>query len=164
MTKRPISITILSWLCIVLGVGGFYLNFEWLVTPATELSGSGPFGMIIHMVDPFAWRIRLYPYVWYSDLHPLAMWLFPAQWLFLAVCGVFMFRGFNWARWLLVAWVGYHVYQSLAHTWFELMFNAVYYVHSSWEAWVHMHVYIAILWIVFTPSANRYFRGEQPAV
>jgi hypothetical protein len=99
----------------------------------------------------------------YSDLHPLAMWLFPAQWLFLAMFGVFMLRGFNWARWMLVAWVGYHTFQSIAHTRFELLFNALYYVHSPWEALAHMHVYIAILCIVFTPSAHRYFRAARAA-
>jgi hypothetical protein len=161
MTKRPISITVLCWLCIVFGVCGFLVNFDWLTTRVTLLL-SAPLGMIIHMREP-AWLTRLYPFVWYSDLHPLAMWLFPAQWLFLAMCGVFMLRGFNWARWMLVAWVGYHTFQSIAHTWFELLFNALYYVHSPWEALAHMHVYIAILCIVFTPSAHRYFRAVRAA-
>src|SRR5262245_29908043 len=105
---RPTPITVLSWLCIVFGVGGFLVDFDWLATPATMNLGSnslGPLRMII--IDPFAWRIGLYPWVSYSDLHPLVMWLFPAQWLFLSVVGVFMLRGFNLARWMLIAWVGY---------------------------------------------------------
>jgi hypothetical protein len=65
--------------------------------------------------DPLTVRYIL-PGSWYSDLHPHAMWLFPAQWFFLALCGVFMLRGLNWTRWILVAWVGYHFFQSLAHT------------------------------------------------
>lgn len=44
---------------------------------------------------------------------PIAMWLFPAQWFFPALCGVFMLYRFNWSRWMLVAWVGYHSYQTL---------------------------------------------------
>ena len=161
MPQRPTSITVLSWLCIVFGVGGFLVNFDDLTTPVTHFA-SNSLGMVTHMRDS-AWLTRLYPYHWYSDMHPLAMWLFPAQWLFLAVCGVFMLYGFNWARWMLVAWVGYHFFQSIAHTWFELMFDVLYYVHSHLEAWVHMHVYIAILCIVFTPSAHRYFRTARAA-
>jgi hypothetical protein len=165
MTNRPISITVLSWLCIVFGVGGYHNNLQlfWLGPSPSLIFDSNPFGMIIHVLDPNAWPISLYPHHWYSDMHPLAMWLFPAQWIFLAVCGVLMLCGFNWVRWMLVAWVGYHFFQSLAHTRFELMFEVFYYVHSPWEAWVHAHVYITILGIMSTPSANRYFRVVQAA-
>lgn len=163
MPQRPTSITVLSWLCIVFGVGGFLVNFDWLTTPVYPLFGSNPLGMIIQMREP-AWLTRLYPYHSYSDMHPLAMWLFPAQWLFLAVCGVFMLYGFNWARWMLVAWVGYHSFQTIAHTRFELMFEVFTYIHSPWESLVYLHLFIAILYIVFRPEASRYFRGAQATV
>ena len=161
MPKRPTSITVLSWVCIVFGVGGFLVNFVDLTTPVTHFA-SNSLGMVTHMRDS-AWLTRLYPYHWYSDMHPLAMWLFPAQWFFLAVCGVFMLRGFNWARWMLVAWVVYHIFQSIAHTRFELMFEVFYILHSPWELLAHMHAYIAILLIVFTPSAHKYFRTARAA-
>jgi hypothetical protein len=64
MTKRPTFITVFSWLCIVFGVGGFLLDLLWMVT-----------------IDPLTGRYH-FPGWWYSDLHPLAMWLFPAQWFF----------------------------------------------------------------------------------
>ena len=96
MPRRPTSITVLSWLCIVFGVCGFLVNFDDLTTPATHF-GSNSLGMVARLRDS-AWLTRLYPYHSYSDMHPLAMWLFPAQWLFLAICGVFMLYGFNWAR------------------------------------------------------------------
>jgi hypothetical protein len=92
------------------------------------------------------------------------MWLFPAQWFFLALCGVFMLRGFNWARWILVACVGYHFFQSLSHTRFELMFEVFYDAHSPWELLAHSLLYVMILYAVFHPVAGRYFRGARAAV
>jgi hypothetical protein len=112
--------------------------------------------------DPVTGRLHL-PGIGYSDMHPLAMWLFPAQWLFLAVCGVFMLYGFNWARWMLVAWVGYHSFHTIAHTRFELMFEVFTYVHSPWESFVYLHMFIVLLYIIFRPEAGRYFRGARAA-
>jgi hypothetical protein len=36
------------------------------------------------------------------------------------VCGVFLLRGSNWARWLALAWMAYHVILSAFHPLFEL--------------------------------------------
>jgi hypothetical protein len=146
MTKRPPSITVLSWLCVVVGVCGVSFLLFWMTWD-----------------DPLTVRYIL-PGSWYSDLHPHAMWLFPAQWFFLALCGVFMLRGFNWARWILVAWVGYHFFQSLAHIRFELMFEVFYDAHSPWELLAHSLLYVMILYAAFHPVAGRYFRGAREAV
>ena len=143
MTKRPPSITVLTCLCIVFGVCGVSFLLFWMTWD-----------------DPLTVRYIL-PGSWYSDLHPHAMWLFPAQWFFLALCGGFMLEGFNWSRWMLVAWVGYHSFQTIAHTRFELMFEVFTYVHSPWETFVYLHLFIAILYIVFRPEAGRYFRGAR---
>lgn len=63
---------------------------------------------------------------------------------FLAVIiGVFLFRGQNWARWLAVAWMAFHVvvsaFSSLAQT----------AVHAAFLA--------LIAWALFAPEARRYF-------
>src|SRR5262249_55353288 len=50
---------------------------------------------------------------------------------------------------------------SIAHTRFELAFEVLYIPHTPWELLAHMHLYIAILLIVFTPSAHRHFRGAS---
>jgi hypothetical protein len=147
MTKRPTSITVFSWLCILFGVVGVYLDIIWMAA-----------------VDPRTGRIHLFPGLGYADMHPLAMWLFPAQWLFLAVCGVFMLFGFNWARWMLAAWVGYHFFQSLAHTRFELAFEILYILHTPWELLPHCMLYATILYVVFRPAAERYFREARATV
>jgi hypothetical protein len=41
------------------------------------------------------------------------------------VGGIFSWRGANWARWLLVAWIAYHVYLSFYHTIPELAMHGV---------------------------------------
>lgn len=40
-------------------------------------------------------------------------------------CGAFVLRGSNWARWLLVVWLGYHVGLSVIHTPFELAVHSL---------------------------------------
>jgi hypothetical protein len=41
------------------------------------------------------------------------------------VGGVFAWRGANWARFLLVAWIGYHVYLSIFHTTEGLIMHSI---------------------------------------
>ncbi len=63
--------------------------------------------------------------------------------------GIFLLRGRNWARWLALAWMAFHVAISLP----ELRQAAV---HSVFRA--------LIAWALFCPPAMRYFRGQtRPA-
>lgn len=62
--------------------------------------------------------------------------------------GVFALRGQNWARWLLLAWMGAHVLISLWHARFELV--------------VHCLVFMAIMYALFRAPAEAYFRGARP--
>jgi formate hydrogenlyase subunit 3/multisubunit Na+/H+ antiporter MnhD subunit len=61
------------------------------------------------------------------------------------LCGVFMLRGRNWARWLLLVWIGYHVALSVLHTPFELV--------------VHSLLFAVVAYFLFRPQAAAYFRG-----
>ncbi|MDQ2776279.1 MAG: hypothetical protein M3Y57_15380 [Acidobacteriota bacterium] len=66
---------------------------------------------------------------------------------FLAIlCGVFMLRGRNWARWLAVAWMAFHV------------------VLSAFDGFhgfaIHCLFCAAIAWLLFRPEAARYFRSR----
>ena len=63
------------------------------------------------------------------------------------LCGVFMLSGFNWARWLLVVWLGYHVILGALHSLFELS--------------VHSLLFAVILYFLFRPPASTYFRGTR---
>ena len=61
------------------------------------------------------------------------------------VCGVFLLRGQNWARWLALAWIAFHVILSAFHAIPELVIHAVFFA--------------VFAWVLFRPEAARYFRG-----
>jgi hypothetical protein len=63
------------------------------------------------------------------------------------VAGLFLLRGHNWARWLALAWMLFHV-----------VFSAF---HSLREFAIHAVICAAIAWALFRPDATRYFRGNQ---
>jgi hypothetical protein len=57
--------------------------------------------------------------------------------------GWFTFRGKSWARWLLLAWIVYHVYISFYHTIDEIA--------------IHVVFGILTLFALFNKKANGYF-------
>jgi hypothetical protein len=61
------------------------------------------------------------------------------------VGGVFAWRGHNWARWLLLTWITYHVVLSFYHTTAELVMHGVLMVVT----------FIAL----FNRKANAYFKS-----
>jgi hypothetical protein len=63
------------------------------------------------------------------------------------LCGVFMLLGHNWARWLAVAWIAFHVALSAFHSLAEFAIHAVFCA--------------LIAWILFRPEAARYFRAAR---
>lgn len=64
------------------------------------------------------------------------------------VCGAFMLRGRNWARWLAIAWMAFHVVLSAFGALRELAIHAV---------------FCAVIgWLLFRPAARQYFRGVAP--
>lgn len=48
------------------------------------------------------------------------------------VCGVFMLLGKNWARWLAVLWLAYHVVLSAFHSVGQTVFHLVLLVVFAW--------------------------------
>ena len=69
--------------------------------------------------------------------------------LLAVIGGVFLLRGHNWARWLLLAWLAFHVALSAWHTPFELIFHAL--------------LFLAIAYLLFRPSAAAYFAASGSA-
>ena len=64
---------------------------------------------------------------------------------FLAVLGgAFLFRGRNWARWLLCVWLAFHVVLSFFHNLFELV--------------MHSLLLAVIGYFLFRPQAAAFFR------
>ena len=65
------------------------------------------------------------------------------------VCGVFLLRGQNWARWLALAWMAFHVILSAFGAFREFAIHAV--------------ICALIAGILFQNAATQYFRGAPIA-
>jgi hypothetical protein len=92
----------------------------------------------------FAYHIREF-----NPRHPFAydiVW--PAFVRLLAVLGgVFVLRGRNWARWLLLAWIAFHVILST--------------FHSLSQTVVHGLLFAVVAYVLFRPRASAYFRNAK---
>jgi hypothetical protein len=73
------------------------------------------------------------------------VWVFALR-LTAIVCGVYMLRGSNWARWLTLLWIGYHVVLSA--------------FHSVQEVVVHALLLAVFAYFLFRPKAREYFRAK----
>ena len=60
------------------------------------------------------------------------------------VAAVFLLRGLNWARWLAVAWIAFHIVLSAFGSVRELVMHAV--------------MAALIVWLLFRPNSTRWFR------
>jgi len=67
--------------------------------------------------------------------------------LFAIVCGLFILRGRNWARWGLLVWIAYHVVLSAFHTLSELI--------------MHSLLFVIVAWFLLRPRAAAYFRARE---
>jgi hypothetical protein len=75
---------------------------------------------------------------------PDAIWIELTE-LVAIVCGAGMLRGYNWARWLAVAWIAAHVIISI--------------FHSLHEFAIHALFCVVIIWLLFRSPAALFFRG-----
>src|SRR5918993_343504 len=64
-----------------------------------------------------------------------------------AVCGILLFLGINWARWLAIAWLLYHVFLS--------------FFHSTSQMIAHIVLLIIVSVLLYFPSSNRYFNVKS---
>jgi hypothetical protein len=88
---------------------------------ATKLNTQGPFD---------------YKVVWVLFVRLLAI-----------IGGVFMLRGANWARWLALVWIAFHVILSA--------------FHSLSETVIHIVLLAAVAYTLLRPEASAYFRGTR---
>ena len=92
---------------------------------------AGVIGFAYHVAElkrPFEYEV-----VWVCFLRLLAI-----------LGGVFVLRGSNWARWLLVIWIAYHVILSA--------------FHSLFEAITHSLLLVVVAYFLFRPAASSYFK------
>jgi hypothetical protein len=116
MISRPVSVTIIGWLYIVMGGFNCILHL-------TELNFKRPIPSDI---------------VWAEGVNFSAI-----------VFGVYMLRGHNWARWLALAWMAFHVVISVFHNVPEFAIHCL---------------FLAILaYFLFRAPAGRYFRALKTA-
>ena len=118
MNPRPRSITIIGWLFIAVGV----LSLIGGLLPGRHKAGSEPPLAFGHLLAHF--------------LHLLAI-----------IGGVFLLRGCNWARWLLVAWMGVHIVIGARH--------------GLGPTLLHIGIFGTIGYFLFLPNSSKYFRGRN---
>ena len=63
------------------------------------------------------------------------------------VAGLFMLRGHNWARWLLVALIAFHIVLSALHSVLQLL--------------IHVAIFTVILFFLFRRPASSYFSATK---
>jgi hypothetical protein len=79
-------------------------------------------------------------------LQPDSMWIELTELLAL-IAGAFMFRGHNWARWLALVWMAFHVAVSLP---------------EARQVVIHSIIFASIAWVLFRPDIRRYFTSLKP--
>ena len=113
MRERPLAVTILGCVYIVIGAVGFVYHF-------TEFRTRNAF----QSED-----------VWIELVRLLAI-----------VSGAFMLRGHNWARWLAIAWIAFHVVLSVFQSFSQFS--------------IHCLFCAIIAWLLVRHDAARYFRSH----
>jgi hypothetical protein len=84
-----------------------------------------------------------------TELRTISPFPFEAVWVCLIrllaiVCGVFLLRGRNWARWGVIVWLAYHVVLSA--------------FHSAMAVVVHTLLLVVIGYLLLRPRVSAYFR------
>ena len=74
-------------------------------------------------------------------------WMVHLSRLLSIVAGLFMLRGHNWARWLLVAWIVFHIVLSA--------------LHSALQLLIHVVIFGVILFFLFRRAASAYFQPQR---
>jgi len=117
MNRRPPSITIIGWLFIVVGIAGLV----WGLLPTLEAAAAG---------RPIEFRVAE------EGIASLSR-------ILAVVGGVGLFFRFNWARWLLVVWMVFHVWVAAVHSLSELV--------------MHVVVFTTVIVFLFRPQVAGYF-------
>ena len=114
MTRRPIAVTIIACLLLLVGVAGSIFHFREL----------GP----------------------HEAFRGANIWIFVVEFVAI-VCGAFLLRGQNWARWLAIAWIAFHVVIS--------------FFDSGRRVATHLVILLLFAYFLFRPEARAYFRGKE---
>ena len=83
--------------------------------------------------------------LWTTDL--TSHWYIHLSRFLQIVAGVFMLYGRNWARWLLVAWMAFHIVVGALHSVLFLL--------------MHVAIFSVILFFLFRRQASAYFSNAE---
>lgn len=97
---------------------------------------TGVFGLAHHLSEVTASQPFQSDLVWASATSLAAI-----------VSGAFMLRGSNWASWLALAWIAFHVVLSI--------------FHSRQQLLVHGLLLLLFAYVLFRPEARAYFRRPE---
>ncbi len=95
---------------------------------------TGAMGFVYHLPEFKPGDLFRYDVLWIELIRLVAV-----------VCGVFMLRGYDWARWVALAWIGFHVILSAFHTLPEFA--------------MHCLFFALIACVLFRRDTTRYFRA-----
>ena len=96
---------------------------------------AGTVGFLYHASE-FRSRRFGYELIWVCVLRLIAI-----------VSGVFLLRGSNWARWLILIWMAYHVVLSIFHSWSDVL--------------THSLILIVLAFFLLRPQASAYLSSSR---
>lgn len=102
----------------------------WVIAALLLLAGAG--GLIGDALQFKSLSANHYETVWIGLVHLLAI-----------VAGGFLLRGNNWARWLAIAWMAFHVAISFLNSWQQAVMHGV--------------ILVLFVLILFSRDARAYF-------
>jgi hypothetical protein len=97
---------------------------------------AGAIGLSYHATEFKAQRLIEGDFLWICFVRLVAI-----------VCGVFLLRGSNWARWLLMVWIAYHVILSAFHS------------LSGWV--IHTLLLAVVAYFLVRPHASLFFKRAE---
>ena|SRR5215469_14428963 len=97
---------------------------------------TGVIGFAAHIKDLSAPNEKLNESLWVLSLEILAF-----------VCGFLLLAGINWARWLAIAWLAYHI--------------AISALNSISQTIAHIAFFIVVAVLLYLPVSSAYFQKKS---
>ena len=97
---------------------------------------AGCVGFVYHLKEYFDPNANLYELFWVQFVRILAI-----------VCGFLLLKSINWARWLAIAWLLYHVFISA--------------LHSLSDTIVHIVFLLLVVVLLYLPKSSAFFQGKN---
>ncbi|MDE3181840.1 MAG: hypothetical protein KGM16_00345 [Bacteroidota bacterium] len=107
-----------------------------VVIVAILFIAAGCVGFVYHFIDFFEPNAKVYDLIWIEFVRIVAV-----------VCGFLLLRGINWARWLAIAWLLFHVVISA--------------LNSTSEMIAHLIFLIIVIVLLYLPVSSSFFQNKN---